>query len=155
LFTDIVGSTARLTEVGDERWRQLLDRHDRIAWQAVERHAGKLVKNTGDGLLMTFANPSEAVACAHQLARELERVGLRVRAGLHAGEIVVREDGDVTGVAVNIAARVQQAAADGAAWVSSTVRELLLGGDWQFLEKGEHVLSGVDGSWRLYELAAR
>ena len=154
LFTDIVGSTARSTEVGDEAWRAMLDRHDRIAWQAVDRHAGKLVKNTGDGLLMTFATPSEAVACAAELVRELGRVGLSVRAGLHAGEIVVREDGDVTGLAVNLAARVQQAAEGGATWASSTVRDLLLGGECSFTERGEHVLKGIEGSWRLYELTA-
>ena len=94
LFTDIVDSTARSGEVGDTAWREMLDRHDRIAWQAADRHAGKLIKNTGDGLLMTFTTPSEAVACAADLVRDLGRVGLGVRAGLHAGEIVVREDGD-------------------------------------------------------------
>ncbi len=85
---------------------------------------------------------------------ELERVGLRVQAGLHAGEIVVREDGDVTGIAVNLAARVQQAATGGATWVSSTVRDRLLRGDWKFAERGEHALKGIDGAWRLYELRA-
>jgi len=112
------------------------------------------VKSTGDGLLMTFATPSEAVACAAELVRELGRVGLSVRAGLHAGEIVVREDGDVTGLAVNLAARVQQAAEGGATWASSTVRDLLLGGECSFTERGEHVLKGIEGSWRLYELTA-
>lgn len=155
VFTDIVDSTARAAEVGDEAWRGMLDRHDQIAWQVVDRHAGKLVKNMGDGLLMTFTTPSEGVACATELVRELGHAGLRVRAGLHAGEIVVREDGDVTGLAVNLAARVQQAAPGGSAWVSSTVRDLLLlGGDWLFAERGEHVLKGIDGAWRLYELAA-
>jgi class 3 adenylate cyclase len=154
LFTDIVDSTARSAEVGDEAWREMLDLHDRIAWQAVDRHAGKLVKNMGDGLLMTFTTPSEAVACATELVGELGRVGLSVRAGLHAGEIMVREDGDVTGHAVNLAARVQQVATGGATWVSSTVRDLLLGGNWPFTERGEHALKGIDGAWRLYELMA-
>jgi class 3 adenylate cyclase len=153
LFTDIVDSTARSAEVGDTAWRDMLDHHDRIAWKAVDRHAGKLVKNTGDGLLMTFAAPSDGVACAKELVRELGHVGLRVRAGLHAGEIVVREDGDVSGLAVNLAARVQQAASGDRTWVSSTVRDLLLGGDWSFAERGEHALKGIDGAWRLYELA--
>ncbi len=153
LFTDIVDSTARSGEVGDAAWREMLDRHDRIAWQAAGRHAGTLVKNTGDGLLMTFGAPSQAVACATELTRALEDIGLRIRAGLHAGEVVVREDGDVTGLAVNLAARVQQAAVGGALWVSSTVRDLLLGGEWSFTERGEHQLKGIDGAWRLYELA--
>jgi class 3 adenylate cyclase len=155
LFTDIVGSTARSSEVGDGAWREMLDHHDRIAWKAVDRHSGELVKNTGDGLLMTFASPSGAVACASDLVRELGHVGLSVRAGLHAGEILLREDGDVTGLAVNLAARVQQATAGGAIWVSSTVRELLLGSDWCFAERGEHELKGIDGAWRLYELTIR
>jgi class 3 adenylate cyclase len=155
LFTDIVDSTSRSAAVGDVAWRAMLDRHDQIAWQALDHNAGKLVKNTGDGLLMTFTTPSEAVACSTELVRELARIGLSVRAGLHAGEIVVREDGDVTGLAVNLAARVQQAATGGTTWVSSTVRDLLLGGDWSFTERGEHVLKGIDGEWRLYELATR
>jgi class 3 adenylate cyclase len=155
LFTDIVDSTSRSAAVGDVAWRAMLDRHDQIAWQALDHNAGKLVKNTGDGLLMTFTTPSEAVACSTELMRELARIGLSVRAGLHAGEIVVREDGDVTGLAVNLAARVQQAATGGAIWVSSTVRDLLLGGDWSFTERGEHALKGIDGEWRLYELATR
>lgn len=155
LFTDIVDSTARSAAVGDMAWRDMLDRHDRIAWQAVDRHDGALVKNTGDGLLMTFGEPSNGVACAQELVCELGQVGLRVRAGLHAGEILVREDGDVSGLAVNLAARVQQTAPGGATWVSSTVRDLLLGGDWSFTERGEHALKGIDGAWRLYELATR
>jgi class 3 adenylate cyclase len=154
LFTDIVDSTARSTEVGDAAWREMLDRHDRIAWSAVDRHAGQLVKNTGDGLLMTFATPSEAVACASDLVRELDGVGLSVRAGMHAGEILVREDGDVTGLAVNLAARVQEVAPGGSTLVSSTVRDLLLGGDWSFTEHGEHELKGIEGAWRLYQLVA-
>lgn len=154
LFTDIVDSTARSAEVGDAAWRDMLDRHDRIAWQAVDRHGGALVKNMGDGLLMTFGAPSQGIACARQIVRELGNVGLGVRAGLHAGEIVVREDGDVSGLAVNLAARVQQAASGGSTWVSSTVRDLLLGGEWSFIERGEHALKGIDGAWRLYELAA-
>jgi class 3 adenylate cyclase len=153
LFTDIVDSTARSAGVGDAAWREMLDRHDRIAWSAVDRHAGKLVKNTGDGLLMTFASPSEAVACASNLVRELDGVGLRVRAGLHAGEIIVREDGDVTGLAVNLAARVQEVGPGGSTLVSSTVRDLLLGGEWSFSEYGEHEFKGIEGAWRVYQLA--
>ncbi len=155
LFTDIVDSTARSAAVGDTAWRDMLDRHDRIAWQAVDRHDGALVKNMGDGLLMTFGAPSNGVACAQELVCKLGQVGLRVRAGLHAGEILVREDGDVSGLAVNLAARVQQTAPGGETWVSSTVRDLLLGGDWSFTERGEHALKGIDGAWRLYELATR
>jgi class 3 adenylate cyclase/pimeloyl-ACP methyl ester carboxylesterase len=153
LFTDIVGSTSRSAEVGDEAWRGMLDSHDRIAWKVVDEHRGKLIKNTGDGLLLTFDAPSDSIAAASALSSELANVGLRIRAGLHAGEVEVRENGDVTGLAVNLAARVQQATKEGATYVSSTLRDLLLGGSWSFEDRGEHTLKGIDGTWRLYELA--
>jgi class 3 adenylate cyclase len=152
LFTDIVGSTAQSARVGDATWRGMLESHDRIAWKIVDQRRGKLVKNTGDGLLVTFDSPSEAVAATSTLTQELGGVGLTIRAGLHAGEVEVREDGDVLGLAVNLAAPVQQAARDNSTYVSSTVRDLLLGGDWSFEDRGEHTLKGIDGAWRLYQL---
>jgi class 3 adenylate cyclase len=130
-----------------------MEGHDRVAWRVVGAHRGKLIKNTGDGLLVTFDSPSEAIACTSELTRDLNGLGLTIRAGLHAGEIEVREDGDVAGLAVNLAARVEQAARDGAMYVSSTVRDLLLGGDHVFEDRGEHELKGIAGAWRLYELA--
>lgn len=154
LFTDIVGSTTQAARVGDAAWRTTMDGHDRVAWCAVGKHRGKLIKNTGDGLLITFDSPSEAIACTSELTRELGDLGLTIRAGLHAGEIEVREDGDVAGLAVNLAARVEQAARDGATYVSSTVRDLLLGGEHAFEDRGEHELKGITGTWRLYEFAA-
>jgi class 3 adenylate cyclase/pimeloyl-ACP methyl ester carboxylesterase len=152
LFTDIVGSTAQSARVGDTTWRGMLESHDRIAWKVVDQRRGKLVKNTGDGLLVTFDSPSEAIAATSTLTQELAGVGLTIRAGLHAGEVEVREDGDVVGLAVNLAARVQQAARDDSTYVSSTLRDLLLGGGWSFEDRGEHTLKGIDGAWRLYEL---
>lgn len=153
LFTDIVGSTARSAEVGDRAWRGMLENHDRIAWATVDRHRGKLIKNTGDGLLVTFDSPSAGIGCASDLSRELASEQLIIRAGLHAGEVEAREDGDVTGLCVNLAARVQEAAREGATYVSSTMRDLLLGGDLSFEDRGEHRLKGIEGAWRLYELA--
>jgi len=153
LFTDIVCKAARATEVGDQAWRGMLESHDRIAWATVDRHHGKLIKNTGDGLLVTFDSPSAGIECASELARELAGEQLTIRAGLHAGEVEVREDGDVTGLCVNLAARVQEAAREGATYVSSTMHDLLLGGDLSFEDRGEHTLKGIDGAWRLYELA--
>jgi class 3 adenylate cyclase len=153
LFSDIVGSTSRSAEVGDEAWARTLDSHDRIAWDVVREHRGSLVKNTGDGLLLTFDAPSDGVAAASALTQALGSVGLRIRAGLHAGEVEVREDGDVTGLAVNLAARVEEAAAEGAIYVSSTLRDMMLGGSWQFEDRGEHALKGIEGGWRLYELS--
>jgi class 3 adenylate cyclase len=154
LFTDIVGSTTAAARVGDAAWRSTMEGHDRVAWQAVDKHRGNLIKNTGDGLLITFDSPSDAIACTSELTRELADLGLSIRAGLHAGEVEVREDGDVTGLAVSLAARVEQAAKEGSTYVSSTVRDLLLGGDQSFEDRGEHALKGIAGAWRLYELAA-
>jgi class 3 adenylate cyclase/esterase/lipase len=153
LFTDIVGSTERAREVGDEAWQLILESHDRIAWKTIEGHRGSVVKSTGDGLLVTFGSPSDAVACAVVLRRELASIGVAIRGGLHAGEVAVRDDGDVSGLAVNLAARVAQAAQDSSIYVSSTVHDLLLGGGQRFADRGEHALKGIDGSWRLYQLS--
>jgi len=154
LFTDIVGSTARAAQLGDDAWRRTLEGHDRVAWKTIGHHRGTLVKNMGDGLLVTFESPSQGIACSAELRRELAGIGLTIRAGLHAGEVEVRHGGDVIGLAVNLAARVQQAAREGAIYVSSTMRDLLLGGPWIFVDRGEHALKGIDGAWRLYELTS-
>jgi class 3 adenylate cyclase len=152
LFTDIVGSTAAANAVGDAAWRALLDRHDRSAWESADRHGGRIVKNTGDGLLARFDSPSAALDFAVEHRQALAELGLRIRCGVHAGEVELRADGDISGAAVNLAARVMDAAADGAILVSSTVRELLFGGELGFEDRGEHALKGFDSRWRLYEL---
>jgi class 3 adenylate cyclase len=130
----------------------MLDGHDRVARELVSRHGGRLVKSTGDGLLATFDTPSQGVACGIAMCDVIGGLGVPIRAGLHAGQIEVREDGDVTGIAVNIAARVEQHAAVGELWTSSTVRDMMLGGAETFTERGEHALKGIDGSWRLYSV---
>ena len=117
----------------------------------IAEYGGRLVKSTGDGVLVTFDSPSDGIACTSELTRALAREQLTIRAGLHAGEVEVREDGDVTGLCVNLAARVQEASREGSTYVSSTVRDLLLGGDLSFEDRGEHTLKGIDGAWRLYE----
>ena len=151
MFTDIVGSTTRAAAIGDRAWMRALENHDRIAWKTVGRHGGSLIKNTGDGLLITFDTPSEAIACASELTARLSREQIVIRAGVHAGEIEVREDGDIGGLSVHLAARVEQAANEGTTWVSSTVRDMLIGSGEAFAERGEHVLKGIEGKWRLYE----
>jgi class 3 adenylate cyclase len=150
LFTDLVDSTARTIKAGDHAWRDTLDSHDRICREVVEYHAGRIVKSTGDGLLAIFDSPSQAVNAATDIVSKLGSIDLGVRAGVHAGEFEVRDDGDVTGAAVNIAARVEQSSALGEVYVSSTVRDMLLGGEHRFAERGEHQLKGVEGSWKLY-----
>ena len=152
VFTDIVGSTAQGRSAGDEGWCDLLDSHDRIAWETADRHVGTIVKSTGDGLLARFDSPSQAVDFCAALRGALIGIGVRIRCGVHTGEIEMRESGDIAGTAVNLAARVEEAAGDGEVIVSSTVRDMLLGGDARFDDRGEHALKGFDGSWRLYTL---
>jgi class 3 adenylate cyclase/pimeloyl-ACP methyl ester carboxylesterase len=151
LFTDLVDSTAVAGKVGDRRWAELLDQHDHIAARVVTEHGGKLVKSTGDGVLATFSGPSPAVRAAVAIRSGLSDLGLRVRAGIHAGEVEDR-DGDISGFAVNLAARVEGAAPDGDVYVTSTVRDLLMGGSFDFEDAGSHDLKGIDGSWRLCRL---
>jgi class 3 adenylate cyclase len=154
LFTDIVGSTRQSAARGDAAWRALLDSHDRIARGLVDEQGGRVVKSTGDGLLVTFDTPSQAVTAGLALREALTGVGIDIRAGVHAGEIEVHDDGDISGIAVNLAARVEQCAADGEFWASPTVRDMMLGGTTTFTDAGEHTLKGIDGTWRLFSVAA-
>ena len=150
LFTDIVGSTQRTAQMGDAAWRAVLEQHDRITRELIEAHGGRTVKGTGDGLLALFDVPSQGVDCALEMCRELAAIDVPIRAGVHAGEIELHDDGDVSGIAVNLAARVEQAAADGEVWASSTVRDMMLGGAAGFDDRGEHALKGIDGAWKLF-----
>lgn len=150
LFTDIVGSTQRSAQLGDAAWRSVLEQHDRITRELIEAHGGRTVKSTGDGLLAVFDVPSQGVDCALAMCRDLAAIDVPIRAGVHAGEIEVHDDGDVSGIAVNLAARVEQSAADGELWVSSTVRDMMLGGAAGFDDRGEHELKGIDGTWKLF-----
>jgi class 3 adenylate cyclase len=150
MFTDIVDSTATAAAVGDSNWRTMMDSHDRIAWRTTDEYHGRIVKSTGDGVLATFETPSAAVACATDFRRRVAALGLSVRIGVHTGEIEVRPDGDVIGLAVNIAARVEQAADSTAILASSTVRDLLAGSGFTFTSTGTHQLKGIDGDWNLY-----
>jgi class 3 adenylate cyclase len=149
LFTDIVGSTERAAELGDRRWRELLQVHDDLAARLVDRWGGRLVKTTGDGVLATFDGPGRAVGCAAALREELRGIDIEIRAGLHVGEVEPR-DGDVGGIAVHIAARVMAAAGPGEVLVSRTVRDLVAGSDTALEDRGDHHLKGVEGSWRLF-----
>jgi len=154
LFTDIVDSTRQSAAVGDTAWHATIDAHDRLARKLVDRHAGRVVKSTGDGLLVVFDVPSQAVSCGAAMVRELRSIGVDIRAGIHAGEIEVHDDLDISGIAVNLAARVEQAAHDGELWASSTVRDLMLGGAATFEDRGEHTLKGIDGTWRLFAVTS-
>lgn len=152
LFTDLVESTVRSARAGDAAWRATLESHDRICHEVAAHYGGRIVKSTGDGVLAVFDTPSQAVSAAGDLITKLGSIDLGVRAGVHAGEMEARDDGDVTGATVNIAARVEQAAGLGEVYVSSAVRDMLLGGEHRFAERGEHELKGVEGRWKLYAL---
>jgi len=149
LFTDIVSSTERSAQVGDRRWKDLLDQHDTLIRPELERHRGRLVKNTGDGILATFDGPARAIRCAQAIAASVKALGIEVRAGLHTGEVELRGE-DVTGLGVNIAARVMDAAGPGEVIVSSTVKDLVAGSGLRFADRGTHDLRGVPGEWRLF-----
>jgi class 3 adenylate cyclase len=151
LFTDIVDSTKRAVEVGDDAWRTTIDAHDRAVTLVVGDFDGTVVKSTGDGVLATFASPSSAVDATLAIRKRLASEGLTIRAGLHTGEVEVRGD-DVAGFAVNLAARVEQAASDGEIFATSTVRDLLRGGTHVFEEAGAFDLKGFDDAWTLYRV---
>ena len=149
LFTDIVGSTATASALGDRQWRNLLETHDAVARTVIEQHRGRLVKLTGDGVLATFDGPGRAIRCARSLGEALRPLGLEIRAGLHTGEVEVLGT-DIAGIGVHIAARVLEAAAPGDLVVSPAVPMLVAGAGFEFEDRGEHVLKGVPGTWRLH-----
>jgi class 3 adenylate cyclase len=152
MLTDIVGSTAMASSMGDVRWRELIERHAHITHRVFSSNGGRVVKSTGDGALALFETPSDAVGAASSLRAALDDVGLAIRAGIHAGEVEEHADGDISGLAVNLAARVEQAASDGAIYVSSTMKQLLLGGRFELADRGAHTLKGFEGTWPLFEV---
>jgi class 3 adenylate cyclase len=148
LFTDIVDSTRQAERLGDRRWQALLDTHDELVGRLVERWGGRLVKTTGDGALATFDGPGRAIGCAAGLRDELGGIGVRIRAGLHTGEVDLRDD--VGGIAVHIAARIMATAGPGEILVSRTVRDLVTGSDVVLRDRGGQRLKGVEGTWQLF-----
>jgi class 3 adenylate cyclase len=152
VFTDIVGSTERAAALGDLRWHDLLDNHDRIVRHELGRFRGREVNTAGDGFVATFTSPSVAIDCADAIVDAVRSLGIEVRAGIHAGEVEVR-GADIAGMAVHIAARVAALAGPSEVLVSSTVREIVTGSRRVFDERGEHELKGVPGRWRVYSLA--
>jgi class 3 adenylate cyclase len=149
LFTDIVGSTERAAELGDSRWRDLLERHGTVVRRELERHRGREVKATGDGFLATFDGPARGIRCASSIAAAVRPLGIEIRAGLHTGECELM-NGDVGGIAVHTGARVSAEAGPGEVLVSSTVRDLVAGSGIEFEERGSRELKGIPGEWRLY-----
>ena len=148
MFTDIVESTKWVAELGDQRWQELLAEHNTVVRRKIDRHDGITVGTTGDGFLARFDGPARAVRCAQAIHGVTSGLGLKVRAGLHVGEIQLTGD-DISGIAVHIGARVMETAAGGEIRVTSTVRDLVVGSGLVFPDLGQHALKGVPGSWTL------
>lgn len=153
LFVDIVESTGRAAEAGDRSWASLLRTFETTVDKEVTGHAGQVVKSLGDGSLAVFDDPQAAVLTARALHREVAHLGVELRSGVHCGQIEVLGD-DIGGIAVHIAARVMDAAPTGGTFVSSTVRDVLLGSGLAFAAAGTHQLKGVPGEWSLFELSS-
>jgi pimeloyl-ACP methyl ester carboxylesterase/class 3 adenylate cyclase len=153
MFTDIVDSTRRAAEAGDRGWRELIERHDELTRRQLARFRGREVKTLGDGFLATFDGPARAIECACAIRDGVGPLGLEVRAGLHTGECELGGE-DVRGMAANIGARVGAIADANEVLVSSTVKDLVVGADLGFADRGEHELKGVPGTWRLYAASA-
>jgi len=151
LFTDIVDSTGIAQRMGDKRWREVLDEHDSTVRSCIKAHSGTLVKTTGDGALATFDGPGRAVYYATDLRARLRRIELMIRAGIHTGEIEMR-NGDVGGVAVHLAARILGEAEPGGIMVSRTVKDLMMGATIPMVDRGLHHLKGIEGEWQLYSV---
>ncbi len=150
LFTDIVGSTETAAKLGDRGWRDLMERHDSIVRRQLSVHRGREVKTMGDGFLATFDGPARAIRCAGAIRDDLSGIDLRVRTGIHTGEVELVGE-DVSGMAVNIGARIGALAGPDEVLVSSTVRELVVGSGLDFAERGVHTLKGAPGEWSLFE----
>jgi pimeloyl-ACP methyl ester carboxylesterase/class 3 adenylate cyclase len=149
LFTDIVDSTERGAELGDRRWRELLEGHDEVVREQLGRYRGREVKTTGDGFLATFDGPARGIECARAIAAAMRPLGIEVRAGLHTGECEIRGE-DIGGITVNIGARISALAGAGEVLVSGTVKDLVVGSDIAFEPRGSHALKGVPGEWAIF-----
>jgi class 3 adenylate cyclase len=151
LWTDLVGSTDRAAQLGDSAWRRLLEDHNTLVRERLDRFRGREVKTLGDGFVATFDGPTRAVRCAEEIVRGLDTLGLGTRCGLHTGECELF-NGDISGIAVHIGERVCELAGEHEVLVSSTVKDLVVGSALAFEERGVHQLRGVPGEWRLYAL---
>jgi class 3 adenylate cyclase/pimeloyl-ACP methyl ester carboxylesterase len=152
LFTDIVGSTAKAAELGDRRWRDVLQDHHAVVRRQLARYRGREIDTAGDGFFASFDGPARAIRCARAISDSVGELGLEVRVGLHTGECE-RMDGKIGGIAVSIGARVAARAEPGEVLVSSTVKDLVAGSGIEFRERGTAALKGVPGEWRLFAVA--
>jgi class 3 adenylate cyclase len=149
LFTDLVGSTERAHELGDKRWRELLERHYEAVRRELTRFSGREIDTAGDGFLAAFDGPARAIRCAKAVVSVVGELGLMVRAGVHTGECEVLGE-KLAGLAVHVGARVAARAGPGEVLVSSTVRDLIAGSGIELEDRGLHSLKGIDEERRLY-----
>jgi class 3 adenylate cyclase len=149
LFTDIVGSTAKAAELGDQRWRKLLNQHHALVRSELLRFRGHEIDVAGDGFFASFDGPARAIRCACAITDAAKTLGLEIRAGLHTGECELF-DGKISGIAVHLGARIATKARPGEVVVSSTVKDLVAGSGIRFADRGLTDLKGVPGEWRLY-----
>lgn len=152
LFTDIAGSTELAAELGDRQWRQVLAMHHAFVRVLLRRHGGREIDTAGDGFFATFDQPARAIRCASEIVDGLWAQGLRIRAGLHIGE-VEKTGAKVGGVAVHIGSRVASSAEPGEVLISGTLRDLVAGSDFAFVDRGRRELKGVPGEWHLFAVA--
>ncbi len=152
LFTDIVDSTRRAAELGDVAWCLLLNQHEALAEFQIDRHGGRLVKTTGDGVLATFDGPARSVRCARAISDGAQALGIELRAGVHTGEVELRGK-DIAGIGVYIAARIEALAQPREVLVSRTVTDLVAGSGLGFVNRGEHDLKGVPGRWQVFAVS--
>jgi class 3 adenylate cyclase len=151
MFTDIVGSTTRASELGDKAWHELLQAHDATIRREIARFRGNEVKSLGDGFLISFDGPGRAIRCAQAIMEAMIPLGIQIRAGLHTGE-VERTEADVLGIAVHLAARIMDMANAGQVVISRTVRDLVAGTGIEFEDAGEHSLKGIQEKWQLFKV---
>jgi class 3 adenylate cyclase len=158
LFTDIVDSTALIAELGNRRWRDLLEAHNALVRREIVRYSGREIDTAGDGFVASFAGPSDAISCARAAIEAVAWIGVDLRAGVHAGEfeLVGGRVGHAkpSGIAMSIGARVADLAAPGEVLASDTVRQLLVGSDFSFEDRGTHTLKGVPGRWTVFNVTA-
>jgi pimeloyl-ACP methyl ester carboxylesterase len=152
LFTDIVGSTELAADLGDRRWRDLLERHHILVRRELGRFRGRELNTAGDGFLATFDGPARAIACAGSIRDGARALGLQIRFGLHTGELELH-GAEIRGIAVHTGARVVGKAGPGEVLASSTVKDLVAGSGLEFEDRGSHELKGVPGEWRLYAVS--
>jgi pimeloyl-ACP methyl ester carboxylesterase len=153
MFTDIVGSTERAVALGDRRWRDLLNRHHAVVREQLTRFRGREIDTAGDGFLAAFDGPARGVRCAGAIVREVRRLGLEIRAGLHTGECEILGD-KLSGIALHTGARVASLAGAGEVLLSGTVKDLVAGSGITFEDRGVKILKGLPGEWHLYAVAS-